>query len=447
MIDDEMYDLIVIGAGASGLFSAISAKNNGAEKVLILEKTDKAGQKLLLTGDGRCNLSNQEFDLSSYNFYAQMYHKENIAFLDTAFHAFDPDKTLAFFNDMGLMVSYRNGYIYPTSYQSRTVLQVLLREAESLGIVIEYNSNVRNIEHIEDSTDYQVSTQSLKYKSHCVILASGGSSFPKTGSSGDGYYYAKKLGHTIIEPLPALTGFILEDAIVERLSGIRMMAKVSYRNHSQKVFFDTGEIQFNKYGISGIPVMNISGNIIRDMDENKEQAAVCQLSFFPYWDEDILSRKIALNMADFIEKRPFCRLEELFYGYCNEKLVELILRSKDFDPKMRLCDFLNRREDKTKESILQHYSNELERLCDAFLRFDLKLIGYQDFKTCQVTSGGICLDEIRPETMESKLNDGLYFAGEIVDVDGSCGGYNLQWAWTSAYLAGRAAAIKLRHSN
>ena len=152
-------------------------------------------------------------------------------------------------------------------------------------------------------------------------------------------------------------------------------------------------------------------------------------------------------MADFIEKRPFCLLEELLYGYCNEKLVELILQSKDFDPKMRLCDFLNRREDKTKESILQHYSNELERLCDAFLRFDLKLIGYQDFKTCQVTSGGICLDEIEPETMESKLNDGLYFAGEIVDVDGACGGYNLQWAWTSSYLAGRAAAIKLRHSN
>lgn len=390
--------VIIIGAGAAGLTAAINAAKTGA-KVTVLEHENKPGKKILVTGNGKCNITNT--NLNSEKYYGDKEFVSKI--LDT----FGAQHTIEFFNEMGVVTKDKNGYIYPASEQASTVLNTLRDKALSLGVSIKTNNMVDKIEKTKDGFDVHIGIVL-----HCdkLIITTGGMSFPKTGSTGDGYKWAKDFGHNIIEPKPALTALACENNSLLKASGVRCHAKVSAINNGVVAAEDIGELQLADYGISGIPVFNIS----RMADIETEIV----IDFMPEIDFDDAENMI----KDIFTKRSFMYASVALNGILNEKLSLSILESVNINKSQKAKDI----------SVEQ-----IKELVKKLKEYKVIVKSRRGFDYAQVTQGGIDTNEINSDTMESKLVKGLYFAGEIIDVDGICGGYNLQFAWSTGSIAGR----------
>lgn len=439
-----MEQVVVIGGGASGMMAAVFAARNGAE-VTVLEQGNSVGKKILSTGNGKCNFTNISQNPGCY----RGTHPD---FAWQAVSRFPVPDTIRFFVELGIYSKNRNGYLYPYSEQASAVRDVFRMELARLSVRTE--EHIRVTEILPEQNGFQiravrsVMTAQKKSKKRTVlvktgeeirtyhagrvILAAGGMAAPGTGSDGSGLALAKKLGHHIVPCHPALVQLRCAEDFYPALSGVRAAAKAELLIGGETAALDMGEIQFTEYGISGIPVFQISRYasevFCRSGKETPGQAeeaksVEAELDFMP----DFTKQQFLVFLKNRIKMRPEKRMASFFTGLLHEKLSMVLLKRAGLSPDQKAGKL-------TEEELLC--------LLETVKGFRTTVTGTNGFEQAQVSAGGIDTDEIVPETMESKVVPGLYFAGEIMDVDGMCGGYNLQWAWSSGYLAGCAAAGK-----
>ena len=388
---------IIIGGGAAGMMAAIYSKD-----AIILEKNNSLGKKILITGNGKCNYYNENQNIDNYN-------TNNIDVLEQIININNTTKILNKFDNMGIIPKIKNGYYYPESNQAISIQNTLLKEIENNNTKIYTNTEVLSVEY---NNKFIIKTNNGEYESDKLIVATGSKACPKTGSDGFGYELLKQFGHTVIKPLPALVQLKGKGNYFKDWAGIRCDVKVSYENKTEE-----GEIQLTDYGVSGVCIFNLSSKIARDL-ENKP--VHININFVPF-----LNINTKEQLKEFFSERNKTvknrNISELLDGFLNYKLGNLLLKLS---------------------GIKNNYSwNDLSdiqknNLMNNLLNFKLEIIGTNSFDKAQTCSGGIPLDEINPKTMESLKQKDLYIAGELLDVDGKCGGYNLTFAFITGMLAG-----------
>ena len=404
--------VIVLGGGASGMCAAVYAARNGAE-VTIIEKNTQLGKKLSMTGNGRCNLSNLDMNEKMYNAAAEKRMKQWLS----VYGVLD---VINFVKSLGIVIKSEDGYLYPISGQASTVVDAFKNELKRLEVKVVYGEQAKAVNVIEAAEKYEVITNINSYEADRVIIATGGLSGAKsTMSTGDGYYICKKLGLSVKDTYPALVGFkTAEDEIMPE-NGVRCTAEISFLLGSEVIAREYGELQLTKDGISGIPVMQASGKVVRFLAEGKPIFA--SINFFPDYDEDDY---LSLE-KEMLRLRDDRSLAEFLNGYHNSQISEMIIKRTKMGRSMKMKNI----SESMVLSIFDNYRNYKIRLSDSY--------GYQ---LSQVTSGGVSLGDIRDD-MTIVSDNGIFVVGELLDVDGRCGGYNLQWAFTSGAIAGTVASL------
>ena len=401
-------EIAVIGGGASGLMAAITAKKSGKE-VVILERKDRILKKVLITGNGRCNITNVNANISNY-------FGKNISSVENILNRFTPQDTMDFFNGLGIVCNEENrGKVYPLSGQASSVVDALRFEAEKLGIKIETEFYVRKIE--KDGFKFRIySEDRKKIEAGRVILAAGGQSYPELGSNGSGFELAKELGHSVTKLSPSIVQLKTEKNQVKGLQGIKTDVAVTAYGDNKKICTYDGELLFTDYGISGNVVFNIS--FVMPLYKNVE----FEIDFMEKFDYNELYEMLKER------KRILSHLtmENYFNGMINKKLGQFLSKVSGIEKLSKPVKDLN--------------DSDIRKLCTVLKKYRVKILETTGFKNAQVTAGGVSLDEVNTETLESKIVKGLYFSGEVLDVYGECGGFNLQWAWASGYIAGENAA-------
>lgn len=388
--------IVIIGAGASGMMAAIAAARGGAA-VTVLEQNEKPGKKLLATGNGRCNLTNLEQRPEKYRSTCREFPAQALAH-------FGAQDAIAFFSRLGVYTRNRGGWIYPNSDQASSVLDVLLMEAEHLKVKIKTRETVVQIER--EGEGFAVCTDGWRYPCDRVILTTGSPASAIEGSSESGRGLASAFGHSWIDMLPALCGLRGSGENFSVWAGVRAEGSATLFLDGVPIRTERGELQCTDYGLSGIPVFQLSRYAVRALSEGCP--AALSADFFPDMEEEFLAGLLHTRLKQCSYKTP----RQSLTGLLPEKLIRMFWKkNSDFD---------------SLAHTLKHFS------------FPVK--GASSLAQAQVCSGGIPCSEVCPDTMESRIQRGLYFAGEVLDVDGACGGYNLQWAWTSGFLAGTHAA-------
>lgn len=404
-----MRTVAVIGGGAAGMMAAVTAAQNGAD-VILLEHKDRLGKKILSTGNGRCNFTNIRQEPACY-------HSDDPEFPWKVVEQFDARSIISFFLQLGVYSKNRNGYIYPNSDQASAVLDALRMEVERLGIDVRTGAECREIR--PGRKGFAILTDRGTIRADRVILCTGSKAAPATGSDGSGYTLAKQLVHRIVPVLPALVQLRCGETFFKSIAGIRAEGTVSIRTDGKCIASDRGEIQLTNYGISGIPVFQVSRYASRLLYEKKKVRAV--LDFMPDFTQE--------QMLDFLrgraDARPQKKAEQFLIGLFHKKLSDLWIRLAGI-PREKAAGSIN--------------EEEMERLISLIKNFTVSVTGTNSYDQAQVCCGGVDTAEVDPRTMGSRYVPGLYFAGELLDVDGMCGGYNLTFAWASGYIAGRSAA-------
>ena len=389
--------IAIIGGGASGLVSAIVNKRKNNE-VILIEKNDICGKKILKTGNGRCNYFNEEFTINHYR-------SDDIDILKKIITEENKEKILKFFDSIGVVPKIKNGCYYPFSNKAETILNSLLIEVNKLNINIICNANVLDINY---DNKYIIKLENEEIIADKVVIATGSIASTKEKTN-FGYEILKKFNHKIIKPLPALVQLVGNETYFKKWAGIRSYVNLSILESNKIIGTSKGEIMLTNYGVSGICVFDLSGRIKRGLNSNKEELLI---DFLPCID----------NFIEYIEKKDKQlknrNIFELLEGTLNHKLIEILLEKSKIK----------------KDSKLKEIDKKL--LEKTFKKFKLRIIDTKSYLEAQVCSGGIPLSEININTMESLKQKGLYILGELLDVDGDCGGYNLGFAWLSAILMG-----------
>lgn len=397
-----LYDVIIIGAGASGLCCAISAKRRlPSLKIMILEKLDRAMKKLIVTGNGRCNITNGNIDISHY-------YGEDRRFIEQVLKKHGLDDTVEFFSSIGVEIVFEpDGRAYPMSYQASSVVDALRFEADELGIGIIYNSALTELKY---SKNFTVSTSDGRtFNAEKVVAASGMlSGGTKLGCDGFLFDLLCKKGFEKTNPSPAIVQVKTETAVTKQLKGIKVNAAVTVITGGKFQKTDFGEVLFTDYGLSGPPVLQLSRFC--------KIGSMISLDLVPQMDEFSLRENI-LARKTILKNRT---AENFLTGFLNKRVGQTIIKS---------CDI------KLADKVFAISDSEISRICKTIKDFRFKVTGNTGFINSQVTSGGISVTELSPLDMQSRRIPGLFVIGELVDADGDCGGYNLQWAWSSAMTA------------
>jgi len=398
--------IAVIGGGASGIMSAVSAAEKGAE-VLIIERMDRIGRKILATGNGRCNLTNM--NASSENYYGA-----NKEFVQDVLYRFSPNKTIGFFENIGLITKLEDrGKVYPYTDNASSVLDVLRLRLEVLGVKTKCGCEVKSVGKKGGEFEIELYSGEKEYADR-VIVSCGGKASPSLGSNGSGYDILKRLGHRVTELYPSLVQAETKTDIVKGLKGLKKNCNVTLINDRKAVGKEFGEVLFTEYGLSGPPIFNLSAKL------RSKGETVFRLDVMPEYDEDeIISLLFARRML--LEDY---RLEDFAAGFLNKKIMYALFKQSKITPLSRAAETLTEK--------------EIFDLAKNIKAWDFEFIKTRSWNNAQVTKGGVPVDEV-DENMQSKKVGGLYITGEILNVDGECGGYNLQWAWSTGYIAGRAA--------
>ena len=404
-----MKNVIVIGAGASGLIAAIYAKSKG-NNVILLEKNKICGKKILATGNGRCNFWNEDQRLEHYR-------SSNFEKIEKIINNKNREEILKFFEKIGIEPKIKNGYYYPNSNQAISIKKALELEAQKQNVIIKTDSEVVDLKKEKD--DFKVILKNgQEIISNSVILATGSKAAPKTGSDGIGYQICKKFNHTIVKPLPALVQLKADGKFLKDWEGIRTDVLVKLYENDKKIGEEIGEIQLTNYGISGICVFNLSGRVSRGLNDNKKETV--KINFL-----NSLNINLPKDFIEWMNKRNLLvkdrSIFELLEGVLNYKLVNVLLKKSKINNNMKW------------EELSLSSKNDLS---ENITSFKLEIIGTNSFDKAQVCSGGIPLNEIDVNDMQSLKVKGLYIIGELLDVDGDCGGYNLEWAWITGMIAG-----------
>ncbi len=402
----KLADVIVIGAGPAGLFTAIHCKGI---KVIVLEKNASPGKKLLISGTGRCNITH---DCMLSDFFS--HYGTNHRFLKTALHSFTNTDLIRFFNDNGLQtVVDKNGKVFPQSQKASDVLQVLTDVCHMNKVEITYNQQIKGIEKTE--IGFGINTNFGIFTAKFVVIATGGMSYPATGSTGDGYHFAKQLGHSIIPPKPSLSPVFIRDYSMASLSGVSVQNKLVYLyRDNKKIAEHRGDIGFTHKGLSGPGILNFSRHIL--------SGDILKINFIDQKVEDYRNELIKAS-----EKEGKTAIQTYLKKFdLPRSLMLLILKSINIEQETRLAEI-------TKV--------QRNQLTSAFCEFPFTIEKVGGFNTAMVTAGGVSLDEVSSKTMESKLVPGLFFAGEVLDIDGDTGGYNLQAAFSTGFLVGKNFSV------
>ena len=427
-MDYMIYDICIIGGGASGMAAAICAGRQHARTILV-ERMPRPGKKILATGNGRCNLGNLALSGQQPDYSA--FYRGNPLFIKDVLSHYDTDAMTRFLASVGIYTHCRGDYIYPMSDQAVSVRNALERAIEETGYVeIAAETAVRKIEVQETekqgSVFYVYTDKGTCIRARKTILAAGGCAAPKQGSDGSGYRLADMTGHTIIKPLPALTALRCRQAYLKDLAGIRCQAHVALYTENHFLAEDTGEVQLTNYGISGIPVFQVSRYAARELDKGKTVTA--RIDFFP----EISRSRLRSMIQSTASEHPDYTMHEVLSGLMNEKMAAVMARLALHSQKNLAAS----RWDGKSLALLQ----ELLK-CHV-----LEITDTNGFEQAQVCCGGVDTREINPLTMESKLLKGLYLTGELLDVDGICGGFNLHWAFSTGCKAGQNAAKRRKHA-
>ncbi len=408
--DDFLKRVVIIGAGASGMLAAKVASDRGY-KVTVLEKQKRCGQKLLITGKGRCNITNNcEIEELIENV------PTNGKFLYSAFYTFTNDQVIDMFNDLGVETKTERGKrVFPVSDKAVDVVRALEKQMRSnKNVEVLLNSKVDKIEAQDGKVKKVILSDKREIECDSVIVATGGVSYPRTGSSGDGYKFARNLGHTIIKPKASLIGLeVMEDYVTDlaKLS-LRNVSINVYNSKNKKIYDDFGEMEFTKYGLDGPIIKSAS---CRMGDLSKENYKIV-LDLKPALDEDKLDKRIQKDFQKYANKNFENSLNDLL----PKQLIPTIVKLSKIDPYIK---------------VNQISKEERKNLVHLIKNITFTVKNYRPIEEAIITSGGVKTSEINSSTMESKLVSGLYFAGEVIDVDAYTGGFNLQIAFSTAYLA------------
>lgn len=392
--------VVIIGGGASGITSAITARRKGYD-VVVLEKNSSLLKKLKITGNGHCNYYNEDQDLCHY-------HSDNNELISMMINGVNLEKVSLFFDSIGIIPRIKNSYYYPFSNQAISVCSSLILEAQKLGVVLDTDVEVQEV---KKSNRFQVITTNGVYEADKVIVSTGGMSYQKTGSDGFGYRELKRLGHNINLLLPGLTPLIISNPKKE-WKGIRTDVPLSLLENNKLVRKESGEIQLTEDGISGICTMQLSSYISKGLYLGKDERIT--INFLPFIDED----EFFVFMDNRSRKMKNRTVMELLEGVLNYKLISVILKKE--------------------QNLIWDECNNKERefIKKNLLSYMVEVVDTKSFDYSQVTLGGVSLSEVNLETMESKKVKDLYITGELLDIAGDCGGYNLTIAWITGLIAG-----------
>lgn len=484
----------VIGGGAAGMMAAIEAARAGAI-VTLIEKNAQLGKKLATTGNGRCNYTNLDMvDRIGGKFRG--FHPE---FAEAALDVLPPEAVLNWFREIGVEPRFRGSYVYPNSDQASAIVDALREELHRLSVKVHYNAEVKSVQRVDadaeasavkvpmpgktasadgaaasqipqkrDAGYFLIQCTDAVVKADRVILAAGSKAAPKTGSNGDGYFIARKLGHSIVPYVPALCGIRCVGDAFKALAGIRTEAALELVVDGHCVDREAGELQLVDYGISGIPVFQLSRYAAYALQEGKKAAVY--INFLPGFTEGKVSAEAAVRDSEQVSSAADAstievsgakngqnartevpgsasedtkdrtvqlyrqrqqllagrKMESFFTGLLHQKLGQQLLRMANVRPELPVAELSEK---------------QLRSLASLSVRFKAECVEMNGFQQAQVVAGGVDTSEVDPCTMDSRLVPGLYFAGEVLDIDGICGGYNLQWAWASGFVAGRHAAV------
>jgi len=413
-VREKSWDVVIIGAGPAGLMAAIPCDGTGL-KTLVLDGSKTPGAKLLISGGGRCNVTNLNVAEKDYQTAAPRTVRNIL-------RAFPPEKTVEFFKELGVeMVLEEGSKYFPKEQSAKVVLQALLLGCRRAGVVIEQGKKVETVS--KERGIFYVSGEGFEYLAKALVIATGGLSYPGTGSDGSGYGLARSLGHTILPTAPALTPLLTNDPDWKSLAGITLPTELSILRDGEKTATSRGALLFTHVGLSGPAVLDISGPWLRLGKSPKELT----VNFLPTHRE----ADVVLELARLTAAHADRSWKRALAPYLPERLVEILLKKQKIDPKMRL-DQISK---KSRESFVRF-----------LFQCPVKVTGAQGYEKAEVTSGGVDLGEVDPKTLESSVCARLFLAGEVLDVDGRIGGFNFQWAWASGVVVGRTLSRILRDS-
>jgi len=400
----KQWHTLIVGGGASGLAAAVfCARKIGGERVILLEKAPRVGKKLLATGNGTCNITNRRAEPSRY-------HGADASFTAPALQAFPPEACIAFFESLGVICSSREeGREYPLCEQAAAVLDCLRLELKALGVTERCDAAVTAIR--PENGGFAVVTADETWCAKHVILATGGAAAPALGGSAEGYATAVALGHKKTPLFPSIVQVKTDTTFIKAMKGLRTDATVKFILDGKPLCDHTGELLFTEYGISGPAVMHIS-RVVGDWERRKNGTMEAVIDLLPSLSEEKLVAQLAA--------RPVRTAEDFLTGLLHKRIGQTVCRAAGLSLGDTVTDY--------------------RRLAATIKRFTVKVIGTQGFGGAQVTAGGIDTRDVDPATLESRLVPHLHLIGELLDVDGDCGGYNLQWAWASAYAAAQAVS-------
>ncbi len=395
--------VLIIGGGASGMMAALTAAEDPRNTVTLLERQSRVGRKLLATGNGRCNLSNLHASEAHY-------HGNDPTFVRRALEYFNVEDTLAFFRSLGLLtVAEDSGKIYPFSDQANSVVDVLRFALEQRGVDVRCGCEVLSIG--KKARGYTIKTAEESFYCDKLILACGGAAGSKLGGTDWGYKLLGSLGHSVTRLRPSLVQIKTDVTLTKGLKGVRADAGITLKRDGQTVATNAGEVQFTDFGISGPATFELSRVVT-----GGEQ--VLLLDLLRPWEEAAVLDMVRQKCAAF----PALAGEELLTGILHNRLGKIVLKASGVE---------------IAEKLEAYQEKDLQKIVHTIKYFPMTVTGVMGLELAQVTAGGVPTSEFRPDTLESRLNPGLYATGEVLDIDGDCGGYNLQWAWSSGRLAGK----------
>ena len=417
----ESTGILIAGGGAAGIMAALAASKR-CRDIIIAEKMSQPGKKILATGNGKCNYTN-------YHQSEECYRGNNSKFAWDALQKFGCKETVELFKSYGIVPYERDGYVYPLSGQALSVRNILERQLRNTTADIHTDEKVLKAQvHLNKKTGKQdgfiIETDKSRYYASKLIIATGGKAGPVHGSDGSGYKIAKSFGHSLVHPLPALTSCILDEKYLKEWAGARTKGTVRAYSGTGKLFYkDSGELQFVASGISGIPIFQVSRYISSELYKGGKPYLI--IDIMPAYSTEEIIKELKRRRADPANSSA----GDIFEGIINNRLAQALLKKCGIPVKSRSSGITD---------------NDIVKIARTIKEWHLIPRATGSFDKAQVTCGGVKTSEINAGTMESKLCKGLYFAGEIIDIDGICGGYNLQWAWTSGYTAGSSAGNSFR---
>ncbi len=394
----------IIGAGASGLLSSIILARAKFD-VTIFEKNTKIGRKILATGNGKCNISNQ--NISSKNFFTTYPD-----FITYSLAQFDYKKFEEFFNNLGLeLISNEDGKVYPMSLQASSVVDVLVYEAKRVGVKFVLDTNITQIQYDNSTNLFKLND---KFSSNKLIISSGTKAMAKLGSSDSGFNFAKQFGHDIIEPFASLVQLCSSDKNIQNLSGVKVESSVELLIDNQSINKSIGDVLFTSYGVSGNAILDISREASYSLSLGSKVAI--KIDLFPSINKDNLITKLNKRIANSNGKDKYFWLE----GFVHTKLAKYIIDNCGIKKEKINANEISKKDINT----ISYFMKNMK----------ININDTKDFESAEVSAGGIDVSQVNSRSMESNLQKDLYFTGEVLDVDGQCGGYNLHWAWASGYV-------------